>query len=161
MYAWWVLIQNWGTLRFSDHRGIDPSSVVITKAGFSAILSRSKTIGTDKSIGSRPLTIAACCYISVPTWMQEGFTLLQQPSPATDLSGAITKEMRYETGYGLQNRVLLQLNVDEERLHIPGTTQFWTPHSGRAFLPSATALRQTETSWVATGASRRGPIGGG
>ena len=78
VYAWWVLIQNWGTFRFSDHRCIDPSSVVITSAGFSAVLSRSKTIGTDKSIGSRPLTLAACCYISVPTWMQEGFTLLQQ-----------------------------------------------------------------------------------
>ena len=82
--------------------------------------------------------------------MQEGFTLLQQlapfprdyllPSPATNLSGAITKEMRYETGYGLQNRVLLYLKVGEESLHILGTTQFWTPHSGRAFLPSATTL---------------------
>ena len=21
VYGWWVLLQNWGTLRFSDHRG--------------------------------------------------------------------------------------------------------------------------------------------
>ena len=90
VYAWWVLIQNWGTLRFSDHRSIDPSSVGITSAGFSAILSRSKTIGTDKSIGSRPLTIAACCYISVPTWMQERFhTAAAAGTFPTGLSAAV------------------------------------------------------------------------
>ena len=25
VFAWWLLLQNWGTLRFSDHRGIIPS----------------------------------------------------------------------------------------------------------------------------------------
>ena len=82
--------------------------------------------------------------------MQTGFSLLQQlalfprdnllPSPATNLTRAITKEMRYGMGHGLQNRVLLHLGDGKERLHIAGTTQFWTPHSGRAFLPSASAL---------------------
>ena len=103
--------------------------------------------------------------------MQTGFSLLQQlalfprdnllPSPATNLTGAIPKEMRYETGYGLQNRVLLHLGDGKERLHIPGTTQFWTPHSGRAFLPSATALlgfdktdRDFLGGWTAQGSDR-------
>ena len=81
--------------------------------------------------------------------MQTGFSLLQHlapflrdyllPLPAANLEGAITREMRYETGYGLQNRVLLHLRDGESQLHILGTTQLWTPHSGRAFLPSATA----------------------
>ena len=100
IYAWWVLVQNWGTLRFSDHRGIDPSTVSIKDAEFSATLYRSKTIGADKAIGSRPLTIAACCYLVEPTWMQTGFSLLQLqapyprdyllPSPTTGLTGALT-----------------------------------------------------------------------
>ena len=171
VYAWWILVQNWATLRFSDHRGIDPSSVAVTGVAFSAVLSRSKTIGADKSIGSRPLTIAPCCFLSQPHWMQTGFSLLQHlapfprdfllPSPAANLEGAITREMRYETGYGLQNRVLLHLREGESQLHIPGTTQFWTPHSGRAFLPSATALLGFEKSdrdflggWAAQGSDR-------
>ena len=74
VYAWWMLMQNWGTLRFSDHRGISPSTVSITVSALSAVLSRSKTIGADKSVGSRPLTTASCCYLAEPTWIQAGFT---------------------------------------------------------------------------------------
>ena len=69
VYAWWMLVQNWATLRFSDHRGIDPGTVVVSVSGFSAVFSRSRTIGADKSVGSRPLTIAACCYLSDPAWI--------------------------------------------------------------------------------------------
>ena len=63
VYAWWMLVQNWATLRFSDHRGIDPGAVVVSVYGFSAVLFRSKTIGAEKSVGSCSLTIAACCYV--------------------------------------------------------------------------------------------------
>ena len=45
VYAWWVLVQNWVTLRFSGHRGIEPSSVAVTGGAFSAVLARSKTVG--------------------------------------------------------------------------------------------------------------------
>ena len=54
---WWLLIQNWATLRLSDHRGIDPASVRIDATGFSALLTRSKRIGEDKAIVSRPHVI--------------------------------------------------------------------------------------------------------
>ena len=64
MYAWWMLVQNWSTLRFSDHRGVSPSTVNVTGSAFSAELTRPKTVGADKSIGSRPLTIASCCYFA-------------------------------------------------------------------------------------------------
>ena len=171
VYAWWMLVQSWGTLRLSDHHGISPNSVTVSSSCFSAVLTRSKTIGADKSIRSRPVTIASCCYFTEPTWLQAGFSLLQQlapftrdyllPSPASSLAGAITTEMRYETGYGLQNRVLLHLQSEGEQLHVPGTTQFWTIHSGRAFLPFATALLGLEKSdrdylggWTAQGSDR-------
>ena len=27
MYGWWVLLQSWGTMRFSDHRGLSPADI--------------------------------------------------------------------------------------------------------------------------------------
>ena len=111
VYAWCMLVQNWGTMRFSDHRGISPSTVAVSGSRFSAVLTRSKTSGADRSTGSRPLTIAPCCYLAEPSWMQSGFSMLQQLAPcprdhllpllATSLTGAITKEMRHEAEYGL------------------------------------------------------------
>ena len=29
VFGWWLLLQNWATLRFCDHRGILPSSVLV------------------------------------------------------------------------------------------------------------------------------------
>ena len=51
IYAWWVLVQTWCTLRFSDHRGISPQEVKMDSSGFAAVLRRSKTIGADNSSG--------------------------------------------------------------------------------------------------------------
>ena len=50
VYGWWVLLQNWGTLRFSDHRGLNPAQVTVSAAEFQATLTRSKTVGSDKNI---------------------------------------------------------------------------------------------------------------
>ena len=47
VFAWWILLQNWGTLRFSDHRGLSPSGISVVGGQFSGILTRSKTIGSD------------------------------------------------------------------------------------------------------------------
>ena len=46
VYGWWVLLQNWGTLRFFHHRGLNPAQVTVA-AEFQATLTRSKTIGSD------------------------------------------------------------------------------------------------------------------
>ena len=58
VFAWWILLQNWGTLRFSDHRGLSPSGISVVGGQFSGILTRSKTIGSDKSIHSRPVLVS-------------------------------------------------------------------------------------------------------
>ena len=34
--GWWILLQSWGTLRFSDHRGIAPAQVMVDEQGFTA-----------------------------------------------------------------------------------------------------------------------------
>ena len=40
--------KNWGTLRFSDHRGLRPQDIKIKNNHLDAILSRSKTTGVTK-----------------------------------------------------------------------------------------------------------------
>ena len=149
-FAWWLLIQNWATLRFSDHRGIDPASVRVDETGFSALLTRSKTIGADKAIVSRPLVIDRCCYLSVSTWLQTGWKDLREmadyprdylmPSPSSNGHGFRKKELSYDTACAMQNRVLRMARLNDEQLFSQSATRFWTPHSNRTFLPTATAV---------------------
>ena len=54
IYSWWILLQCWCTLRFSDHRGVNPKAVRVIGSSMTALLTWSKTIGTDKAVGSRP-----------------------------------------------------------------------------------------------------------
>ena len=47
VYSWWILLQCWGTLRFSDHRGLSPDEHFLVEGNvLTARLTRSKTIGT-------------------------------------------------------------------------------------------------------------------
>ena len=66
MYAWWVLLQSWCTLRFSDHRGISPRTVQEGAGFWSMFLERSKTIGRDKNVQMRPLYLDAACFFQHP-----------------------------------------------------------------------------------------------
>ena len=98
LYGWWLCVQHWGTLRFSDHRGISPSSVKIVDTEFSAVLSRSKTIGRDKKIQSRAVLIHRSAFLAIPDWVTQGSQLLQSmasfprdyllPTPSSCLSAA-------------------------------------------------------------------------
>ena len=60
IFGWWVLLQSWGTVRFSDHRGLVPKQITVDDTGFTGVLSRSKTLGTDKTVGSRPVFSLLC-----------------------------------------------------------------------------------------------------
>ena len=77
VYSWWMLVQNWATLRFSDHRGLNPGEVTFREGSFHARLTRSKTIGQDKTITSKPLVTDACCFLSHREWLTRGWSLLQ------------------------------------------------------------------------------------
>ena len=52
IYAWWTCIQSWATLRFDDHRGINPRDIRIDCSSFTATRTRGTTIGEDKAIRS-------------------------------------------------------------------------------------------------------------
>ena len=128
------------TLSFSDHRGILPSSVKIDATGFSAQLTRSKTLGDDRAVASRPLVINRCCYLAVARWMRlasaerKGRLPTGLPHP-----GCRRRELSYDTASTMQSRVLRMVKIGDELLFCPSTTRFWTPHSNRTFMPSATA----------------------
>ena len=52
VYSWWMLVQNWATLRFSDHRGLNPSEVAFREGSFHARLTRQRRL--DKTKRSLP-----------------------------------------------------------------------------------------------------------
>ena len=49
IFGWWVLLQNWGTLRFSDHRGLLPEQISVSDRGFLAVLAESRLGSPDGS----------------------------------------------------------------------------------------------------------------
>ena len=58
--------------------------------------------------------------------------------PGTD-HYILRKELRYDIGSAMQNRVLSSLQFNGQPSLTRSTASFWTPHSARSFLPSATA----------------------
>ena len=54
------------------------------------------------------------------------------PTPSANYQGARKAEMKYETGFALQNKVLTSLTIGSLRI-------FQRQHSGRSFLPSERA----------------------
>ena len=122
----WLLIQNWATLRFSDHRLILPSSVKIDETGFSAQLARLKTLGSDRTVASRPLVIDRCCFLAVAGRMQEGWRFLTDvadyprdyliPFPSSNGHGCGRRELSYDTASAMQNRVLRMVRLGDEPL---------------------------------------------
>ena len=149
VYAWWILLQSWGTMRFSDHRGLKPTDVHVTGNSMTTKLTRSKTTGDDKDVAFRMVHIASCCFLISPSWLSTGWFLLKSladfprdfllPAPASNCTGCLRKELRYDIGFAMQNRVLSSLKFNEQQSLTRTSASFWSPHSARSFLPSATA----------------------
>ena len=90
-----------------------PTTVKMDETGFSAQLTRSKTLGSDRTVASRPLVIDRCCHLAVAGWMQEGRRLLKDmadyardyliPSPSSNGDGCRRRELSYDTASAMQN----------------------------------------------------------
>ena len=154
--GWWVLLQSWGTLRFSDHRGLLPKQITVDNTGFTGVLSRSKTLGSDKTVGSRPVFVHAVCYVRERNWLSVGWKTLSEtanldrdyllPVPTSSLQGCLPAELLYVAGFALLNRLLFALQFSESQRLVPQVAHFWTPHSGRSFMPSCAAALGFEKS---------------
>ena len=136
VYAWWLLLQCWATLRFSDHRGLVPDEKFEVKGNsLTTRLLRSKTIGSDKTVTSRSVVVSQNCFVKRSEWLSCGWALLKQqadyprdcllPMPSGNYKGCVRRELRYDTANAFQIKVLQNLKVRGE------TAQYWTPHSGR------------------------------
>ena len=87
---------------------------------FSAKLTRSKTLGADQELQSRPVVIDSACFVVEETWMKQGWGLLQtladfsrdylMPCPSSGYLSCIKKELRYDTVFAVQHRVLSTLS---------------------------------------------------
>ena len=147
VYARWLLLQCWGTLRFSDHRGLIPDEKFEVKGNsLTTRLTRSKTIGSDKTVSSRSVVVSPTRFVRRSEWLSCGWALLKQhadyprhyllPMPSGNYKGCVRRELRYDTAHALQTKVLQSLKVRGEPLLSQRTAQYWTPHSGRNFLVS-------------------------
>ena len=144
MYAWWVLLQNWCTLRFSD-----------TGASARELSKRVQDSGPCSWKGQRRLAGTRTCKcdhctstqrVSSSTPVGSGLGLAPQdrdfllPGPSPGLQSCTKVELRYDMGFAIQGRLLAQLSDATQHHVIPHpAVHFWTPHSSRTFMPSATS----------------------
>ena len=116
LHSWRTLLQNWATLRFDDHRGIEFASVRVSQLRLQARLTRSKTTGSDKTVLGRPVVVDSICFVSEPRWLEAGWKVMKQiadferdylvPAPSRNFRGARRMELRCDAGFAIQNRVL-------------------------------------------------------
>ena len=144
VFSWWRILQNWCTLRFSDDRGNRSQDCCRHRVCFHSHAHEVKNCRHKK--------VNASCFLAHPTWLSTGWSLLQQlapfdrddllPTPSRIFVGCLKFELRYDTAFALQNRILALVQNGDEQLFAFRATSLWTPHSGRAFLLSdAPALR--------------------
>ena len=97
----------------------------------------------------RLVIITKGAYVQYAGWMAAGWQLLNEhaafvrdyllPSPSDGFKGCRRQELKYVIGSAVQFRVLSSLKLNGKQLFSHRVAQHWTPHSGRNFLPSATA----------------------
>ena len=148
VYAWWILLQSWGTMRFSDHRGLIPTDVLVTGNSMTAKLTRSKTTGDDKDVAFRMVRVASCCFLVSPLLAQ--YRLVPAEKSGRLPKGFSTPSASFKLHRMSAQRAALRhwLRDAEQgfvfpQVQRPAVTRtsasFWSPHSARSFLPSATA----------------------
>ena len=118
--AWWLLLQSRGTLRFADHREIEPKLVKFVGGTWTATLSRSKTLGADKEVRSRLLVVDSEAYFRNRAWLEQGWSLLSTkapferdcllPAPSNNFRGVQCREPRYDRAFAVQTRLKWLLN---------------------------------------------------
>ena len=80
-HAFWRCLESWAALRFSDHRGLSPTSCSLTEAAFKAVLTRTKTTGVVQKIQSRVLHVDSDCWLEHSNWMVVGWKISEESAP--------------------------------------------------------------------------------
>ena len=169
--SWWILLQSWATLRFDDHRGKVPSDLNVSETGLVGKLTRSKVSGPDKKLNYRLLVVHSSSHVQHKDWLVSGWKVLDKeapyirdyllPAPTNNFRGFKRKELKYQAAFGIQSQIISWLSCRGQRLFRASTGHYFSPHSGRNFLPTATAVlgfsrfdRDMLGGWSAEGSER-------
>ena len=146
IFEWCILVQQWETLRFDDHKGTKPSDFSFTGGSKTARVTRSKSIGSDRNVSSSMVYVYACCHIVMSGWTLEGWAVLEtavdhqrdyfQPSPASNCNGCLRSELRYDFAHRNAEQSASSLTSRKSPILPRSSTTFWTSHSSHTFLPS-------------------------
>ncbi len=146
--AWWTLLSCWSTLRFDDHRGLSHDAFRPSEDGVVFELTRSKTTGADKGARQRSGVIIQEAHLSYSDWFVTGLNICHRASPyhrdywlcapSPGECGTIHREVVHDEFCGRLRGLLAKLVINDVELGME-VASFFTPHSGRNFLPSASA----------------------
>jgi len=151
-YAWWHLLALWASLRFDDHRGLPPGSVILTARGLEATLERTKTTGPGKRVTALPLVVSHGAYLRRPGWLAVGWRLWQEVAPfvrdyllvkpSAGMNSTLPVELSYEQASRLSRAVLAGLPREDDVMPTLGepVVGLFTQHSARCWLASLGAL---------------------
>ncbi len=157
LLAWWMILSTWGILRFDDHRGLIIGDMQDSADGWVFMLVRSKTTGPDKSVEARPGIISRGAYIRQAAWCETGRRLWVEAAPnARDYAlctpnasgGCDERELGYVEYSGRMRGVLAGLTASDGHQLGHHAAAFFTPHSFRAFMPSAAAAIGAPPEWL-------------
>ncbi len=147
-YCFWKLLQTWACLRFDDHRGLAPSSMVLADGSLTAVLKRTKTTGGDKRIAERIISVSGSAYLEQDRWLAVGLDIWRQIAPAerdyllgspcADFTQVQSRELSYAAAAGWSRALTFQF-VDSLGAGAVADVvgRHYTEHSHRAWLPSA------------------------
>ena len=129
---------------------ITADSYLVSEAGLQAKLSRRKVSGSDKHLNFRTVIIAPSAYVHLKNWLAVGWDLLQKgaphdrdyllPAPSNNFLGFKTKELKYSTAFAAQTHIISMARFRGLRVFECSTGHYYTPHSGRNFMPSAASV---------------------
>ena len=116
----------------------------IVNVEFSDTLSRSMTLLSDKKVGSQfcgcaLLVLRHGSFVDVD---RDRWRVIHEItcSGSSGLAGCPHAELRYDTGFAIINRLLCSISLGGFEVFSLSVAHFWTTHSGRAFMPSSTAV---------------------
>ena len=143
LLCWYVCLSSWGTLRFDDHKGVDPKSLVEQPSGWMLGISRTKTTGPDKEVKGRPLIISRGAYLLNKDWFSKGWELWKTSSNMNReflLCEPCVEKTCNDTALGYVEYAgrfrAIRGQVTDENGHQlgPDLAMYFTPHSVRPFL---------------------------
>ena len=158
--AWLKAVQIWAALRFDDHRGLAPESLLMGVPGLTGALTRTKTSGAGKKREVLNIFVSPEAYVRCASWLQVGWKLWDDlPKnrdfflgvPTADLSGMRLVEAKYSDGVAI-TRALLAAAVSPAGgglVVVPELFVAWSEHSPRACMPSgAGCFSEFPKDWV-------------